>query len=149
MWKLSPAQRLDGWRKMREQMSAVPLPDALEICAQNWCRAPQAAWYLDPDDAINWPDPWTLIQDNYYCSVAKALGMLYTIHLCDHGSQQEMGLRIYQNMEDRTRHNLVWIDQGKYVLNSEDAWVLNKTHFTQQYKLLYDISSSDMKLDRY
>lgn len=149
MWKLSPAQRLVHWRQLRDHMSSAPLEQALEICAQNWSRAPEKAWYLDPESPKDWPDPWTLLQDNYYCAVAKALGMLYTIHLCEHGVQCDLSIRIYQNQEDRTRHNLVWIDQGKYVLNSEDGWVLNKTHITPQYRLLYDISSEDMKLDRY
>jgi hypothetical protein len=149
MWKLSQAQRLEEWRRLREQMGSLPLDQALEICVQNWCRAPQAAWYLDTDAVNNWPDPWTLIQDNYYCSLAKALGMLYTIHLCTHGAGLDLSIRIYQDTRNRTRHNLVWIDQGKYVLNSEDAWVLNKTHITPEYKLLFNISSADLKLDRY
>jgi hypothetical protein len=149
MWKLSPSQRLESWRRLREQISNLELAPALEICAQNWCRAPEAAWYLDPEDVNNWPDPWTLIQDNYYCPLAKALGMLYTIHLSNHGPELDLSIRVYVDTENKVRHNLVWIDQGKYVLNSEDAWVLNKTHITASYKLLFDISSNELKLDRY
>ena len=149
MWKLSPSQRLESWRRLREQVSNLELAPALEICAQNWCSAPEAAWYLDPEDVNNWPDPWTLIQDNYYCPLAKALGMLYTIHLSNHGPELDLSIRVYVDTENKVRHNLVWIDQGKYVLNSEDAWVLNKTHITTSYKLLFDISSNELKLDRY
>ena len=149
MWKLSPAQRLEQWRKLRDQLGELDLPHALELCAQTWCRAPTASWYLDPEDVSNWPDPWTLIQDNYYCPVAKTLGMLYTIHLSNHGPALDLSLRIYADTKDRARYNLVWIDDGKYVLNSEDGWVLNKTHITEQYKLLFNISSTEMKLDRY
>ena len=149
MWKLSPAQRLDNWRRLRDQMSSSGLPEALEICAQNWSRAPQAAWYLDPEEAINWPDPWTLIQDNYYCSIAKALGMLYTIHLCDHGPQCELSLKIYQNMEDRTRHNLVWINQGKYVLNYIGDAVVNRTQVANNIKTMFKLSKEDLKLENY
>jgi hypothetical protein len=149
MWKLSPAQRLEQWRRLRDQIGSADLESALEICAQNWCRAPEAAWYLDPEQTNNWPDPWTLIQDNYYCSLAKALGMLYTIHLSRHGPALDLSIRVYGDTENKVRHNLVWINSGKYVLNSEDAWVLNSTHVTASHRLLFDISSSELKLDRY
>jgi len=149
MWKLSPSQRLERWKKLREQMSNLPLESALDLCAQNWAVAPEAAWYLEPAEVESWPDPWTLVQDNYWCPLAKALGMLYTLHLSGHGPGLDLSIRVYADTENKVRHNLVWIDEGKYVLNSEDAMVLNKTHITQQYKLLFSISSSELKLDRY
>jgi hypothetical protein len=149
MWKLSPSQRLEHWRRLRDQISEANLEQALDICAQNWARAPEAAWYLDPEDVGSWPDPWTLIYDNYYCSLAKALGMLYTLHLSSHGTALDLSIRIYADPKNRIRHNLVWINQGKYVLNSADAWVLNNTHVPGDHKLLFDISSNELKLDRY
>jgi hypothetical protein len=148
MWKLNPAQRLERWRELRHQMSQLPLDEALDICAQFWAPAPTAPWYLETNDINNWPDPWQLIQDNYYCPLAKALGMLYTIDLSEH-TGVDLEIRVYNNQSDRAIHNLVWIDQGKYVLNSEDAVVLNKTHITQDYKLQFKISSNELKLDRY
>ena len=149
MWKLSPPQRLEHWRRLREQISETNIEQALDICAEHWSRAPEAAWYLDPEDIASWPDPWTLIYDNYYCSVAKALGMLYTLHLSSHGAALDLSIRIYADPKNRIRHNLVWINQGKYVLNSADPWVLNNTHVPDSHKLLFDISSNELKLDRY
>lgn len=130
-------------------MSNLPLESALDLCAQNWAVAPEAAWYLEPAEVESWPDPWTLVQDNYWCPLAKALGMLYTLHLSGHGPELDLSIKVYADTKNKVRHNLVWIDEGKYVLNSEDAMVLNKTHITQQYKLLFSISSSELKLDRY
>lgn len=149
MWKLSPAQRLDRWKALRSQMSGTDLVSALNICSEFWAAAPYAPWYLEPDEINNWPDPWTLINDNYYCPLAKALGILYTIHLSDHGPRVNLELRRYQNKEDRTIHNLVWIDDGKYVLNSDDIGVLNNTHITSEYNMIVNISSTELKLDRY
>lgn len=148
MWKLSPAQRLERWRALRSQMSQNDLETALDICSQFWVPAPTAPWYLETTDTDNWPDPWQLIQDNYYCPLAKALGMLYTIDLSEL-KPMSIELRVYRNQEDKSIHNLVWIDDGKYVLNSDDVGVLNKTHITPEYQLIFKLSSTELKLDRY
>ena len=149
MWKLSPQQRLERWRQFRNDLSKLDLAEALDRCAQFWAPAPASAYYLDPDQPDTWPDPWVLVSDNYYCPVAKALAMLYTIHLTDHSSNVDLELRIYQSKADRSRHNLAWINQGKYVLNSEDPVLLNIHYTTSDFDIIKIYSSADLKLDRY
>ena len=149
MWNLSPDDQLDHWRDFRRELDSLPFEQALQRCSHLWSYAPFVPRHLKPDWVESWPNPWELLAENRYCDLAKALGMLYTLYLTSHGDQLDIEIRIYQDPQSGERYNLVWIDQGKYVLNSEDAWVLNKTHITASYKLLFDISSSELKLDRY
>lgn len=149
MWKLPHAQRLERWKSLRTQMSGLDIQSALHSCTEFWAPAPFVPWYLDPEYPDAWPDPWTLIQENYYCSLAKALGMLYTVHLSEHGRHVNLCLRRYHRKDTDSLYNLVWIDEGKYVLNSDDVGVLNNKHITEQYRLLIELSSEELKLDRY
>jgi len=65
--------------------------------------------YLHWDDWPDWPTPWELLNDNIYCDLARALGMLYTIIMIDPQDHVELA-RCDQD-------NLVRVQQGKYILN--------------------------------
>ena len=72
------------------------------------------------------------MEENYYCDLARTLGILYTITLSDHRPTVE--IRVYYDPETRYNYNLVWIDQGKYVINLIEGEVVNKT-LTENLKL--------------
>lgn len=133
VWKLDDSERLARWKTFRKSLDDLGLSEAIDSVADFWQTAPFSPYYLDPNDANNWPDPWTLLLENYYCDVAKALGMLYTIKLTAHDPDVE--LRVYYDERHRVNYNLVWINEGKYVLNMTDGVVLNRQHIPDTFKL--------------
>lgn len=125
MFKLPASERLVRWREFRKSLDSLPLDQALESVIEFWQNCPYSPYYLDPDRPDKWPDPWTLVEENYYCDLAKALGMLYTIKFTKHDPEVE--IRVYYDPESKYNYNLVWIEQGKYVLNLIEDQIVNKT----------------------
>jgi hypothetical protein len=70
-----------------------------------------------------WPDPWDLLADNYFCSLAKALGIVYTIHMISRSDITCTELATNADSAD----NLVLVNKGKYILNWEAGQLLNIT----------------------
>jgi hypothetical protein len=137
MFKLPASERLTRWREFRKSLDTLPLDSALDAVVEFWHGCPFSPYYLDVDKPETWPNPWTLIEENYYCDLAKALGMLYTIKFTKHNPQVE--IRVYYDPETKYGYNLVWIDQGKYVLNLIGDEVVNKEHVkTLKLKVKYD-----------
>jgi len=149
MWKLQPGDRLDHWKRFRQRLNSLPLEEALVDCAGFWQDAPFTPFYLDYLNTELWPDPWELIYENYYCDLAIALGIVYTLHLCEHSSALDLGIRVYQDPETKYQYNLAWINQGKYVLNFISREVVNRTQVPDKLKLLAEFTSQDLKLDNY
>jgi hypothetical protein len=146
MFKLNSSERLSRWREFRKSLDNQDLETACESVVEFWNHCPFSPYYLDPDRPEQWPDPWTLIEENYYCDIAKALGMLYTIKFTKHDPEVE--IRVYYDPKTRYSYNLVWIEQGKYVLNLISGEVVNKTHVAKNLKLKvkYD---EELKLNSY
>jgi hypothetical protein len=149
MWKLKPDDRLDRWKQFRKRLDTLPLELALAECVSFWQHAPFTPYYLDHSDQTNWPDPWQLVYENYYCDLAKALGIVYTLHLSEHGKQLSMSIKVYQDPITKGQYNLAWIDQGKYVLNFIANEIVNRTQIPKELKLLTELSSQDLKLQNY
>ena len=102
---------------------------------------------MDIDLPNEWPDPWTLIEENFYCDIAIALGMLYTIKFTSHSPLIE--LRVYQDPETQVYYNLAWIEGGKYVLNMTEGEVVNKTQIAKHLNLRYCYGDAELKLNSY
>ena len=148
MFRLPVTSRLEVWMKFRKSLSALSLDVALHSTIDFWSSCPFTPYYLDTDNCKTWPDPWTLIEENYYCDLAKSLGMLYTLYLSDHKSYIEFELRRYQDTESRLMYNLVYLNQGKYVLNLLDSQVVNNTSIDKKLKLIRSWNS-DLNLQQY
>lgn len=124
MWKLKADDRVVHWRDFRKTIGALPLEKSLEEAAKFWHTCPFVPYYLDPDRPENWPDPWTLIYDNTFCDLAKALGIIYTMSLTDH-KNLDPEIRIYDDKKTGLRYNLACFCKGKYILNLIDSEVVN------------------------
>jgi hypothetical protein len=127
----------------------MDLEQSLVAVSEFWRSCPFTPYYLDPARPDQWPDPWTLISENYYCDVAKSLGMLYTIYLSDHKNSIECELRIYKDPETGFIYNLVYLNQGKYVLNLVEDEIVNNTSIDKKFKLLHCYDSSALNLEKY
>lgn len=148
MWRLTVADRLSRWKAFRDEIGSMPFEQAVDATAALWNQVPFTPYYLDHDRPDSWPDPWTLIAENYYCDIAKCLGMLYTLHLSEHRNH-DLALRMYKLPQPGAMYNLVWIDQGKYVLNLEPEQHVNKKSMPKELKQYIEYSSTELKLDRY
>lgn len=149
MFKLSTGDRLNHWKTFRHTLESLPLAHALNQTILFWQHCPYIPFYLHPEDPDHWPDPWQLITENYYCDLAKTLGMLYTIYLTSHGKSVDPEIRVYYDSQRRLEYHIAYLCRGKYVLNLVDGEVVNKQQINQQLKLKYCYTAEDLKLEQY
>lgn len=119
MWPKNFHDRLRQWADLRRRASSLDLNDALITVNDWWLRSPWTAYYLHWDDKNRWPDAWQLLADDIYCDLARALGIVYTLHMLERPDLQDI------SMADTDLGNLVLIDQGKYIVNWEPGTLLN------------------------
>jgi hypothetical protein len=149
MFKNESRQRLEFWKKFRSDLNSADLESALNLVNDFWAKCPFLPYYLDPQQPQNWPDPWQLIQENYYCDLAKCLGIIYTLHLTNHGHTLDPELRIYNDNKTRHQYHIAYLCQGKYVLNLLDNQIVNKEHINQELKLVRCYTARDLQLEKY
>jgi len=120
MWPRTFDERLASWMQLRQQVQLADPESALHAINSWWFQTPWRAYHLHWDDRADWPDPWQLLSDNLYCPLARGLGILYTITLLDRTDIGSANLVLTES-----GHNLVLIDQTKYILNWEANTVVN------------------------
>ena len=145
MWNLLPHERLRTWQEFRNSVSEMPPKEALDKIEHLWSYAPYVKNYLHYDLVNEFPGPWELIYDNYYCNLAKALGIMYTVYLS--GQDVDVEIRVYVDESFTEQYNLVYIDKGKYVLNLIHDEVVNSAQVPNNLKLKKTISSTELGLD--
>lgn len=149
MFKLKTSERLSRWRDFRTSLSSMPLLDAIDSTQKFWHSCPFMPYYLEPDKPETWPDPWQLISENYYCDIAKCLGILYTLHLSEHKEHLNPEIRVYFDPKTRYNYHIAYFAQGKYIVNLIEDEIVNKEHINQQLKLKYCYNAVDLKLEQY
>ena len=149
MFKLKPSDRLDRWKSFRFSLNEFSIGKAVELTNELWAACPFTPFYLDPAEPNTWPDPWTLLEENYYCDLAKVLAIIYTLHLCNHGQTLNPELRIYINTKTRHTYHIAYLCDGKYVLNLIEGEIVNKQHINQELQLRYRYTAADLKLEQY
>ena len=149
MFKLKAEDRLRSWRDFRSGLDQLTLEEALTKTAEFWSGAPFVPYNLDVARQDEWPDPWTLIEENVYCDVAKCLGIVYTLSLSNHIKDLDIKFCVYQDPNTGYEYNLAWINQGKYILNMIDREVLNIEKFEKNLVLRKTITAEELKLETY
>jgi hypothetical protein len=149
MFQQKPEDRLRSWREFRTTLESLPLEQALAQTAEFWARAPFVPFNLEIANQDEWPDPWTLIEENVYCDIAKCLGIVYTITLTKHRTDLDIEFRAYYDPNTGYEYNLAWINQGKYILNMTDGEIVNNKQFDKTLKLKYKYTAVELKLDYY
>jgi hypothetical protein len=135
-------ERLQSWNQLRTKIKDYSL---LEKCVEIddwWQRAPLINRYLHPQDSHNWPGPWELLHENQYCTVARAIGMCYTLLLADI-TNIELADATNEIGED---YIIVLVDSAKYCMNYHPRSVVNTAHTQFTIKRKYDISALHAKL---
>ena len=149
MFKLSVSDRLTSWKKLRQQLDDCNLDQAIYLVNEIWSQCPYIPYYLDIDKPQFWPDPWQLLTENYYCDIAKTLGIIYTLHLTKHQQDLVPELRIYYHPTTRYYYHIAYLCDGKYVLNLIEGSIVNKQHINQELQLRYRYTAADLKLEQY
>lgn len=148
MWKLPASERLSRWRDFRKQLNELSLESAILETEQFWRTCPFIPYYLEPNSPKTWPNPWQLLEENFYCDLAKTLGIVYTLFLTEH-KHNIFEIRIYYDPISRVTYNLAWINQGKYVINFVDGEIVNNTSIDKKLKLRHRWTAGDMNLEQY
>jgi len=149
MFQLDAEPRLRAWREFRASLSFMPLETALDAVREFWSTAPFAPYYLDPAKPESWPTPWELIAENYYCDVAKALGILYTVKFSTHGPVLDAEILNCEESGTGFAYNLVYLAQGKYVLNYADDAVVNIESIPKELYVRRRWTTEHLKLSEY
>lgn len=140
---ISCRDRILRWREWRNTLSTLTLDECLKEVATAWAKAPVVNHYLIPDDINEWPDPWNLINDNIYCDLGIALGMFYTLSLCDNPNVSDnIRIEIYKSSDGWT--NLCSVDNGLYMLNWAQRAVVNKSTIPNLGNLNFSYSKIDL-----
>jgi hypothetical protein len=119
MWPCTFEQRLVAWTGLREAVQFLPQEICLREINSWWFNSPWTPYHLHWDDRSTWPDPWQLLEDNIFCSVARSLGIMYTVVMLDRPDLQDTV------MIDSENDNLVLVEQGKYILNWDRDTIVN------------------------
>ncbi len=146
IWNSMPYERLRQWHDFRKTISLKSLDQAVQDVCHLWSYAPFVKYYLTWDNLENWPNPWELMYENVYCDLAKALGITYTLYLTDH--RPTVDIRIFKDKESMEYYNLVYVQNGKYVINFLHDEIVNKTQINKNFELKKTINISDLKLDQ-
>lgn len=147
IWYQRPEGRLDAWREFRSSLDDVDLPTALTQTTALWSFAPYVTYYLDPANITEWPDPWQLLSENYYCDVAKALGMLYTIALTKHRIN-DLELRVLFDAQRREQVNILVVND-EHVINYNFNEIVNKDDISEHCIIKHCYSLQDLNIEQY
>jgi hypothetical protein len=150
MWTLRSEDRLKEWKAFRRELDALSFDEAVAKTVNLWSYAPFVLHYLDHSgEPADWPGPWELLVENKYDDMAKALGMIYTLHLTKHGKDHTFELVKAQAGSNLEGYNLVLIDQGKYVLNYAFNEVISNLQLDKDVVTTKVYSSDDLQLHKY
>ncbi len=131
MWPGAYSDRLQCWHGLRQQCLAQPTAQCLQTINQWWMSAPWCAYRLHWDDRDLWPDPWQLLEEKKFCSLARGLGIMYTIDLLERQDLQDATLVEVEN------DNLVEVCNQKYILNwNSDLVLSNRVRGTRSRRFI-------------
>jgi hypothetical protein len=107
-----------------------------------WQQTPLINHYLHPSDLPNWPGPWELLVENTYCTLARGLGMCYTLLLMNITDIEYVLAK--DNDGDETP--LVLVDNAKYLLNYYPGTVISNN--LQEFNIVskLDITTINNKI---
>ena len=140
MWHTKFERRLAAWNDLRNQSAGQDALTALQHINSWWHQTPWCPYHLHWDDQHTWPDPWQLLNDNIYCDLARALGIMYTMVLTDRTDWYN------SSIIETESGNLVQVNQGKYILNWGREVVLNTSLEQQKIKCVVDYNSIKSQL---
>lgn len=138
-FQMSYLERLSSWRDLREEVKHKSIDQQCIIIDKWWQQAPLISHNLHWNDTKLWPDPWTLLSDNIYCTLTRAVGMIYTLFMNDVNDVQ----LVHASDSSCEEHYLVIVDNAKNTMNYWPNTVISIS--LDDFKVL---SSKDLKFIR-
>ena len=129
--------RLQSWYNLRNQIKNFDLSQQCVEIDKWWQQTPLINHYLHPTDLPNWPGPWELLVENTYCTLARGLGMCYTLLLM---KITDIEYVLAKDIDDN-EVPLVLVDNAKYLLNYYPGTVISNN--LQEFKI---VSKLDIKI---
>lgn len=126
--------RLREWKCLRLEILRENTEVACVHVDKWWQQAPLINHHLHPLDPDSWPDPWTILSENTYCTLTRAIGICYTMLM---SSFTEIKL-VQATDEYGDEHNLVVVGFAKYILNYHPNTVLSNSF--NNFKVLRELS---------
>ena len=116
--------RLQAWVELRSRLQSQTLEQQCLAVDAWWQYAPLINNYLHPLDTASWPTAWELLANNLYCTIARGLGMCYTLKLL---GVEDIEMALADDDEHGDEHALVMVDHAKYILNTWPNNVVNNS----------------------
>ena len=123
-------ERLHLWKKLREDISVLPIEDQMTMVAKFFADMPFGSRTIDYYTPADWPTPWEILFHGTFCTSSISILMFYTFELL-HTSHQ---INLYL-VEDNDVYLLPVID-NKFVLNYELGTVNNYSNIQDNFKVL-------------
>lgn len=139
IFQCSYPERLRHWSLLRSEAKLLSTDNACIMIDRWWQQAPLINHYLHWSDTANWPDPWSLLSDNNYCTLTRAVGICYTLLIIGIVNVDLVQAADCQGEE----HNLVLVDSPKYVLNFWPDSVISTN--LQDFRIIRRISIDNIK----
>ena len=142
IFQLPYETRLQNWYDLKQSLKDQPIETTCIEIDKWWQKAPLVNHHLHILDLDTWPGPWELLVENNYCTVARALGICYTLLL--------IGVENVQLVEatDACAEDvvLVLVDDAKYILNYWPDTVISNNLKDFTIKRQIDISQIKQKI---
>jgi hypothetical protein len=142
VFQLTYEARLVSWHELRNNITDLPIKEKCIQIDDFWQQVPIVNHYLHSTDITNWPNPWDLLVENTYCTLARALGMCYTLHMID--------IKDFELVEAKDNMGnelpLVLVDHAKYVINYWPGTAISNTSTDFSIKKTLNISPLLQKL---
>lgn len=142
VFQLNYDARLRSWYELRKKIESLDTETKCVEIDRWWQQAPLVNHYLHILDSNTWPGPWDLLVENTYCTVARAVGMCYTLLLTG-----ENNIELVE-ATDKTGDEvvLVLVDNAKYILSYWPETVISNSLTEFTIKRHVDISHIQSKL---
>ena len=137
-FQLNYEARLKNWYDLRKSLENSDIKASCLLIDDWWQKAPLVNHYLHPNDLLNWPGPWELLVENNYCTIARGLGMCYTLLLMNI-TDVEFVLANNDIGEDLA---LVTVDHAKYILNYYPNTVISNN--LQDFKVAHKLDIAEI-----
>lgn len=132
-------ERLREWKTLRLTIRGESLERACVHVDNWWQHAPLVNHHLHWADQSSWPDPWTLLSENTYCTLTRALGICYTLLMSDITDVE----LVQASDQYGDEYDIVLVGHAKYVLNYHPGTVLSN-NFTD-FKTIRQIDISNLQ----
>ena len=142
VFQLNYDSRLRSWYELRTAVESLDTKNKCIEIDKWWQKAPLVNHYLHILDNETWPGPWDLLVENTYCTVARALGICYTLSL--------VGISDIKMVEATDKMGedlvLVLVDNAKYILNYWPDTVISNNSIDFTVKRNINITDLNKKL---